>query len=209
IVKFDNFVSLLYYYGMLTITGTSGFTLRLGIPNNNVRKQYYGYLLEEYSRIRLIDHRPMDQAMQQAALTGAWQPLLQLIGEEYEKTCAVRCLIEGERNLQGFFTAYFSMYSFYLTAPELELAHGYCDFFLMPDLRRYPVVAHSYIIELKYLKPEATEAEAAAQWADAAAQVRHYATDAKLPQLCGPTQLHLVVAQFRGHHLERTGEVEL
>ena len=207
IVKFDNFVSLLYYYGMLTITGTSGFTLRLGIPNNNVRKQYYGYLLEEYSRIRLIDHRPMDQAMQQAALTGAWQPLMQFIGEEYEKTCAVRCLIEGERNLQGFFTAYFSMYPFYLTAPELELAHGYCDFFLMPDLRRYPMVAHSYIIELKYLKPEATEAKAEAQWTDAAAQVRHYATDAKLPQLCGPTQLHLVVAQFRGHHLERTGEI--
>ena len=55
-VKFDNFVSLLYYYGMLTITGTSGFTLRLGIPNNNVRKQYYGYLLEEYDRIRPADH---------------------------------------------------------------------------------------------------------------------------------------------------------
>ena len=27
-VKFENFVSLLYYYGMLTITGTSGFTLQ-------------------------------------------------------------------------------------------------------------------------------------------------------------------------------------
>ena len=49
-VKFDNFVSLLYYYGMLTITGNNGLMLRLGIPNNNVRKQYYGYLLEEYDR---------------------------------------------------------------------------------------------------------------------------------------------------------------
>ncbi len=207
IVKFDNFVSLLYYYGMLTITGTSGFTLRLGIPNNNVRKQYYGYLLEEYNRIRVIDHYPIDHAFQQAALTGAWQPLLQLVADEYEQTCAVRCLIEGERNIQGFFTAYFSMYPFYLTAPELELAHGYCDFFLMPDLRRYPMVAHSYIIELKYLKPEATMAEAESQWSEAESQVRHYATDTKLPQLCGPTQLHLIVAQFRGHHLERSQEV--
>ena len=207
IVKFDNFVSLLYYYGMLTITGTRGNKLRLGIPNNNVRKQYYGYLLEEYDRIRYSDHQRIDNAFDSAALDGQWQPLMQVIGEEYEKTCAVRCLIEGERNIQGFFTAYLTMSTYYLTAPELELAHGYCDFFLMPDLRRYPMVAHSYIIELKYLKPEATEAEAEAQWAEAAAQVRHYATDAKLPQLCGSTQLHLVVAQFRGHHLERTGEI--
>ena len=42
------FVSLLFYYGMLTIKGTRGSKLILGIPNNNVRKQYYGYLEEEY-----------------------------------------------------------------------------------------------------------------------------------------------------------------
>ncbi len=42
------FPSLLFYYGMLTINGTFGSQLVLGIPNNNVRKQYYGYLLEEY-----------------------------------------------------------------------------------------------------------------------------------------------------------------
>jgi len=208
IVKFDNFVSLLYYYGMLTITGMRGNKLRLGIPNNNVRKQYYGYLLEEYDRIRHSDHQRIDSAFDSAALDGDWSPLIHVVADEYEKTCAVRCLIEGERNIQGFFTAYLTMSTYYLTAPELELAHGYCDFFLMPDLRRYPMVAHSYIIELKYLKPEATRAEAEAQWSEAEAQVRHYATDSKLPQLCGPTQLHLIVAQFRGHHMERSQETE-
>ena len=33
---------------MLTIKGTLGDQLILGIPNNNVRKQYYSYLLEQY-----------------------------------------------------------------------------------------------------------------------------------------------------------------
>jgi len=42
------FVSLLFYYGMLTIKGVRGGLLTLGIPNNNVRKQYYDYLLEQY-----------------------------------------------------------------------------------------------------------------------------------------------------------------
>ncbi|MBR2234888.1 MAG: ATP-binding protein [Prevotella sp.] len=207
LVKFDNFVSLLYYYGMLTITGTSGFTLRLGIPNNNVRKQYYGYLLEEYDRIRTVNHWQIDKAFQQAAVSGDWHPLLQTVSDEYEKTCAVRCLIEGERNIQGFFTAYFSLCPYYLTAPELELRHGYCDFFLLPDLRRYPVVAHSFIIELKYLKQDATTEEGEAQWAEAKEQITRYATDEKLRLMCGPTQLHLVVAQFRGHQLARSEEL--
>ena len=39
------FPSLLFYYGMLTIKGTRGDKLILGIPNNNVRKQYYRYLI--------------------------------------------------------------------------------------------------------------------------------------------------------------------
>lgn len=42
------FPSLLFYYGMLTITGTRGDRIILGIPNNNVRKQYYEFMLEEY-----------------------------------------------------------------------------------------------------------------------------------------------------------------
>ena len=42
------FVSLLFYYGMLTIKGTFGDQLILGIPNNNVRKQYL--LLAQYQK---------------------------------------------------------------------------------------------------------------------------------------------------------------
>ena len=38
------FVSLLFYYGMLTIKAVRGDKLVLGIPNNNVRKQYYELL---------------------------------------------------------------------------------------------------------------------------------------------------------------------
>ena len=40
-MEFGNFVSLLYYYGMLTIGGVIGERLKLIIPNNNVRLQYY------------------------------------------------------------------------------------------------------------------------------------------------------------------------
>ena len=59
----------------------------------------------------------------------------------------------------------------------------------------------------KYLKAEATDDEAETQWAQAKDQVRRYATDEKLHLLCGSTQLHLVVAQFRSHQLMRSEEI--
>ena len=55
IPKAEIFPSLLFYYGMLTIKGTRGSKLILGIPNNNVRKQYYGYLEEEYQAKAYVD----------------------------------------------------------------------------------------------------------------------------------------------------------
>lgn len=207
-VKQENFVSLLYYYGMLTVTGTEGNKLRLSIPNNNVRKQYYGYLLEEYDRIYSVDHSVIDLAYDQAALRGEWRQLMQAIAEEYEKTCAVRSLIEGERNIQGFFTAYLTLSTYYLIAPETELSHGYCDFFLMPDRQRYPMVVHSYIVELKYLRPGDGDALAQEQWQQAAEQLRRYAQDAKVRLLADGTQLHLIAIQFRGDHAERMEEIE-
>jgi hypothetical protein len=132
---------------------------------------------------------------------------LQLIAEEYHKTSSVRSLIEGERNIQGFFTAYLNLVDYYLTAPEVELNHGYCDFFLMPDLRRYPMVAHSYIIELKYLKKDDTQAVADEQWQQAHDQLRQYVNDEKVRFLVADTQLHLIAVQFHGDEVARMEEI--
>ena len=44
----DNFISLLYYFGMLTISGTYKGKARLTIPNMVVQEQLYTYLLNTY-----------------------------------------------------------------------------------------------------------------------------------------------------------------
>ncbi|WP_289782693.1 PD-(D/E)XK nuclease domain-containing protein, partial [uncultured Phocaeicola sp.] len=115
--------------------------------------------------------------------------------------------IEGERNIQGFFTAYLSINAYYLTMPEVELNHGFCDMFLMPDLQRYPEVEHSYILELKYLPKDKFEAQSAEQWDAAVQQIHRYAEGEKVRQLCRGTQLHCIVMQFCGWELERMEEV--
>ena len=205
-MEFGNFVSLLYYYGMLTIGGVVGDRLKLIIPNNNVRLQYYQYMLDEYSSIHSIDISDLDDAFDDAALHGDWKPLVSFICQAYHDTTAVRQLIEGERNLQGFMNAYLTLTNYYLVAPEMEFSHGFCDFFLLPNYAVYPMVKHSYILELKYLKTDATEAEAEKQWAEAVAQIKTYSADKKLRSMLHGTLLHPIIVQMKGYDLVRFEE---
>ena len=192
---------------MLTIGGTSGIKQKLVVPNNNVRKQYYGYLMEEYQTIAQVDITGLSKAFDDAAINGNWQSMVHEIMDAYARTTSIRQLIEGERNLQGFMNAYLTLNPYYLTAPEMEMNHGYCDFFLMPDLQRYPMVAHSYILELKYLKKEANASEADEQWSQAVVQIQRYAKSEKVNQMTAHTRLHLLVLQIQGFDLIRCEEV--
>ena len=207
-MEFGNFVSLLYYYGMLTIGGVEGELLKLTIPNNNVRLQYYHYLLDEYQSISRVNTTELSLCFSRAALHGDWQPLISFICKAYHDTTAVRQLIEGERNLQGFMNAYLTLTNYYLVAPEMEFSHGYCDFFLLPNYAVYPMVRHSYILELKYLKADATDAEADRQWSEAQEQIKTYAADKKLQSMLHGTQLHPIVVQIKGYDVVRYKEIE-
>ena len=208
IMDYDNFVSLLYYYGMLTIGGVEGELLTLIIPNNNVRLQYYRYLRDEYREIAPVSTTELSICYGRAALHGDWRPLIKFICKAYHDTTAVRQLIEGERNLQGFMNAYLTLTNYYQVAPEMEFSHGYCDFFLLPNYLTYPMVAHSYILELKYLKADATEAEAEKQWAEAVAQIKTYAADKKLQSMLHGSTLHPIVIQIKGYDLVKYEEIK-
>ena len=203
----EMFKSLLFYYGMLTFTDDYGIEQELGIPNNNVRKQYYEFLLREYQNLHPIDLSGLIRCYREAALNGNWHPMMDYILQAYHDTTSVRSLIEGERNLQGFMNAYLNLNTYYLTAPEVELNHGYCDFFLMPDLIRWPMVKHSYILELKYLSISDTEEKAEKQWAEAIKQIKQYGQGKKVQLLTSGTQLHLIVAQIQGYEKKRVEEI--
>ena len=202
------FKSLLFYYGMVTIKGMRGAQCILGIPNNNVREQYFNYLLVEYNKIHTIDLSRLTDSFDDAALDGHWREMMECICRQYHDTTSVRSLIEGERNLQGFMNALLTLNPYYLTCPEVELNHGYCDFFLMPDLSRYPDLRHSYIIELKYLPMTATDAEAEKQWNEAEEQIRGYAKGKVVRQMTQGTELHLIIAQIKGYDLLRLDQVD-
>ena len=210
----QTFTSLLFYYGMLTIKDTFGDMLILGIPNNNVRKQYYGYLLEQYQEEKFVDLTQMKILFTYMALEGKWREALEAMAKAYEDVSSVRDGIESERNLQGFFMAYLNLNNYYYTAPELELNHGYCDFFLLPNLTHY-ATKHSYILELKVLSKKDYEAKpedgklskAEAQWQEAEEQIKRYAVAPRVEALRQGTTLHKIIMQFVAAKLVRMEEV--
>lgn len=220
IPKAEIFPSLLFYYGMLTIKGTRGSKLILGIPNNNVRKQYYGYLEEEYQAKAYVDVNQLTDYYYDMAYDGKWEEGLRFMADAYAKVSSVRDGIEAERNLQGFFMAYLNLNDYYITAPKLELNHGYCDFFLLPDLTHY-ASQHSYILELKVLSKkdfsaivegEFTEdgkpmTKAEKQWREAVEQIHRYAEAPRVEALRQGTKLHLIIMQFEGWEFKRMEEV--
>ena len=200
------FPSLLFYYGMLTITKTYGSQLVLGIPNNNVRKQYYSYLLENYDTVCDVHQSELKMNFTKMAFDGQWREALQYMADCYKNQSSVRDSIEGERNIQGFFLAYLNLNDYYLTAPEVEVQHGYCDFFLLPNLTHYKS-EHSYILEVKYLPKKDFEARAEAQWAEAVEQIKGYAAAPRVEVLRQGTRLHKIIMQFCGWELVRMEEV--
>lgn len=207
VTDIDNFRSLLYYYGLLTMCGTHGNRLKMCIPNNCVREQYFGFLRDYYQQFHTINLSHLKDLIDDLAYDGQWKPFFESIALAYRENSSVRDAMEGERNLQGFLKAYLALASYYLVEPELEMNYGYCDFFLLPDKKRYPDIGHSYILELKYAARTATDAEFETQAEEGRRQLLQYSKDKIALQLVKDTTLHLILLQFRGWDLIKCEEI--
>ena len=205
----NNFRSLLYYYGLLTMKRSLGRRIEMEIPNNCVKEQYWSFMRDYFNRSIHIDIIALQDEMDRMSFDGDWKPLIQRIATAYNENSSIRDCILGEHNLQGFFKAYLALNSLYLVEPEIELNYGFGDFLMLPDKERYPDIAHSYILELKYLKPTATDAEVEAKSKEADGQLLKYSKDKIVKRLCSGTQLHLLKTVFRGANMMTCEEIHL
>ena len=200
------FPSLLYYYGMLTIIGKRGRRVKLGIPNENVRRQYYDYVLDEYDSVSKINNNHLADQYDVMALDGDIKPAIEYIAEGYKNCTSLHSSIQAERNLQGFIAAYLNHSGYYYIIQEMELNGGYCDLTMIPDLTRFPEVAHAYLLELKYLKSGDTDEEGMKALEEAKAQLDQYARDARLPQMMSGKPIHKIAIIYKGNELWKVEE---
>ena len=199
IAKENNFVSLLYYFGMVTIGGIYRGTPKFVIPNEVVREQVYTYLLDNYHENHLYtDSEKISLLEENMAYDGDFKPFFQYIADSIYTFAAQRDRQKGEAFVHGYPLALTSQCRFYRPISELDNQNGYADVFLCPRYEIFTDMEHSYIIELKYLKSQATEAEVKAAIQQAQAQVCRYAEIMNANEHIGHTTLHKVYVVYKG-----------
>ena len=208
IAKENNFVSLLYYFGMVTIGGIYRGKPKFVIPNEVVREQVYTYLLDNYHENHLYtDSEKISLLEENMAYDGDFKPFFQYIADSIYTFAAQRDRQKGEAFVHGYTLALTSQCRFYRPISELDNQNGYADVFLCPRYEIFTDMEHSYIIELKYLKSQATEAEVKAAIQQAQAQVCRYAETMNANEHIGHTTLHKVYVVYKGVEMLACDEI--
>ena len=182
--KRSNFLTLLHCFGLLSIRGTAEGLPRLGIPNQTVKHLMYGILRDAYddAGVLSVDVHNFTNLVQEMAYRGAWRPVFEHLAKAVERQAGIRDHLAGEKMLQGFLTAYLAASNCYLSHSESELGGGYADIWLEPNAVGHPEAPHGYLLELRWLKPSASDAQVPALAREATAQLRRYLGDESLRQ---------------------------
>lgn len=198
-----NFLSLLYYLGMLTL-GTSprdvaGYDLE--IPNRVIRElqwEHLALMLRDEANVTIkVDD--LEVALGAMAVSGEIAPFLKLFHEQVLQAFSNRDLRGlDEKTIKLLLMTYTSLGRAFYPLSEKEFAQGYGDLFLGAS-RDVAGARFSWLLELKYLKTGAKPAQIEAAFAEAEGQVARYAADqALLPLLLGDRALKAGMLVFVG-----------
>ena len=195
----DNFTSLLFYFGMLTISGTLEGETKLTIPNQVVREQLYSYLLDTYNEADLrFDNWEKGKLASAMAYRGDWKAYFDYIAECLHRYSSQRDKQKGEAYVHGFTLAMTAQNRFYRPISEQENQEGYADIFMFPLLDIYKDMLHSYIIELKYAKGKDSDEKVEQLRQEAITQANRYAASETVQKAIGTTMLHKIIVVYQG-----------
>ena len=205
----DNFLSLLFYFGMVTIAGTYMGETKFVIPNEVVRDQMYTYLLDTYKENDLT-YEPYDKNKleSQMAFGGNFKPYFDYIADCLKRYSSQRDKQKGEAFVHGFTLAMTSQCRFYRPISELDNDGGYADIFLCPLTDIFKDMTDSYIVELKYCKSGTTDHAVEKLFEEASAQVCRYADSDIVRESVKTTHLHKLVVLYRGTEMVVCKEIE-
>ena len=205
----DNFVSLLYYFGMLTINGMHRGKTKLIIPNLVVQEQLYTYLLSTYNEADLsFSSYEKSELSSQLAYDGNWKAYFDYIADCLKTYASQRDKQKGEFFVHGFTLAMTAQNRFYRPISEQDTQAGYVDIFLCPMLDIYSDMTHSYIVELKYAKYKDPETRVEELRQEAIAQANRYADTDTVKRAIGSTRLHKIVVVYKGMEMRVCEEIQ-
>ena len=206
----DNFLSLLYYFGMLTLDSSDLDETRFKIPNQVVREQIYTYILRTYNDVNLTYESYELTQLIRGFRNGDWRPYFDYIADCLKRYSSHRDKQKGEAYVHGFTLAMVAQNRYYIPISEAEtgVSTGYADIYLQPLLGIFPQLEHSYIVELKYAKGSDPESRVQQLRREAIDQANRYAASDLVQTTKGHTTLHKLIAVYHGMEMAVCEEVE-
>ena len=209
----DNFVSLLYYFGLLTIGGSQYDQNILKIPNESVKDIFTNYMTEGYedADIFRIDTYEYGKLMIQMAYHGNWQVVFGYLSKATKAQSAIRDYISGESMVKGFLLAYLNLTNNYIITSEKELNKGYADLWLAPVVTTHAKANYSYLIELKYHKRTTKKKlnESLRELVkEAKTQLKKYETDPIIQHEKSTTKVKKLILVYNAWELAYSEEIE-
>jgi hypothetical protein len=204
LIKQENFISLLYYFGLLTIHGEKRGKYLLKIPNQTIMNLMYGYIRSGFEDVGIfkIDMWELSDMITDMAFDGCWKPFFLYLSEQIKTQTSIRDYLNGEKVVQGFLLAYLNIVDYYITQSESEMNKGYSDIYMEPFISKYPDLEFSYLIELKYIsRGEYNEEKLEEQIQDAKGQLDQYVKSDRVKNSVGSTQLRKVILVYKGWEL--------
>jgi len=217
LIKSENFVSLLYYFGILTIRRVEFGNIYLGVPNRAIREVLFSYIVEGYEDADIFKPNMMDfgDRMYDMAFKGDWKPAFNFLAEAINTQSSLREYVKGEKFIQTFHVIYMGLTTYYHSFAEYEMNKGFADLWLQPNFIVHKELPHSYLVEFKYAKreqeSEIKNPDSALKQslnAEADAQLHRYAADPRILASVGKTKLHLLRVIYCGWEMVSCEEVE-
>ena len=152
VTKEENFISLLYYLGLVSIKSIYRGKIKLSIPNNTIRiimAEFVKSMLEETNTLNLNILKFSD-LLYDLAYDNSLEVFYFLANELYNNT-SIRDLINQESDIKMFYMVYFSLNKLYTPISELELNKGYSDILLLKSPNIEDNIPN-ILIEFKFFK---------------------------------------------------------
>ena len=186
----DNFISLLYYIGMLTVKeGILNKTV-LGIPNYVIRKIYWEYFIENLTSESSLDRDAVSTSITAMRESGESHLFIGELKKIMEALSNRDLMSFSEKSVKLLICALISMDGIYVIRSEMETNNGYIDMMLTKDVRYARYTKYEWLIELKYLKEsDRSKLEEVNQ--------------AGLEQLARYSESELIIRSFSGGHLKK------
>ncbi|MBR2888391.1 MAG: PD-(D/E)XK nuclease domain-containing protein, partial [Bacteroidales bacterium] len=172
------------------------------------KEQLINYLMDNYNDNDLVyDSWNGDRLLSDMAFEGKWKEFFEFVATTIKTFATTRDKAKGEKFIHGFTLASTCQCSAYFPHSEADTSAGFPDLYLEPRTDQYPDLTHSYLIEFKYVKEDATATEIQNKASDAILQLQKYSKYGLVVEKSKKTTLHCLLVMYKGFDLEKCEEV--